>query len=113
MQGLPVQFFAKLVGKANAQAAKGRDVINLGQGNPDTPTPPHIVEVMQQASADPRYHKYPPFRGFPFLISSQATGMVEATLTLSDGNGSTPNADKELFITAASGWSEGSDFNSV
>lgn len=67
LQGLPEQFFAKLVGKANAQAARGRDVINLGQGNPDTPTPAHIVEVMQQASADPKYHRYPPFRGFPFL----------------------------------------------
>ncbi|CDN45643.1 pyridoxal phosphate-dependent aminotransferase [Paenibacillus sp. P22] len=72
LQGLPEQFFAKLVGKANAQAAKGRDVINLGQGNPDTPTPSHIVEAMQKASADPKYHKYPPFRGFPFLKEAVA-----------------------------------------
>ncbi|OXM16574.1 pyridoxal phosphate-dependent aminotransferase [Paenibacillus herberti] len=72
MQGLPEQFFAKLVGKANAQAARGRDVINLGQGNPDTPTPAHIVEVMQQASADPKYHRYPPFRGYPFLKEAVA-----------------------------------------
>ncbi|PLT45730.1 Glutamine-dependent 2-keto-4-methylthiobutyrate transaminase [Paenibacillus pasadenensis] len=72
LQGLPEQFFAKLVGKANARAALGRDVINLGQGNPDTPTPAHIVEKMQQASADPRYHRYPPFRGFPFLKEAVA-----------------------------------------
>ncbi|AJY77122.1 pyridoxal phosphate-dependent aminotransferase [Paenibacillus beijingensis] len=72
MTGLPTQFFAKLVGKANAQAAKGRDVINLGQGNPDTPTPPHIVQAMQEASANPLYHRYPPFRGFPFLKEAVA-----------------------------------------
>ncbi len=67
MQGLPTQFFATLVGKANAQITQGHDVINLGQGNPDRPTPPHIVKAMQEASANPLYHKYPPFSGFLFL----------------------------------------------
>jgi len=67
MQGLPTQFFATLVGRANAQIAQGHDVINLGQGNPDRPTPPHIVKAMQEASANPLYHKYPPFSGFLFL----------------------------------------------
>ena len=72
MTGLPAQFFAALVRKANAQAAKGRDVINLGQGNPDRPTPPHIVEALQQAAPNPLYHKYPPFSGFPFLKEAVA-----------------------------------------
>ncbi|CAH1196012.1 Transaminase BacF [Paenibacillus plantiphilus] len=64
---LPKQFFADLVRKANAQAAKGHDVINLGQGNPDRPTPPHIVQTLQEAAANPAYHRYPPFSGYPFL----------------------------------------------
>jgi aminotransferase len=64
---LPNQFFAKLVHKANEQIAQGHDVINLGQGNPDQPTPAHIVQAMQDASANPVYHRYPPFSGFPFL----------------------------------------------
>ncbi|OBZ17519.1 pyridoxal phosphate-dependent aminotransferase [Bacillus sp. FJAT-26390] len=72
MNGLPTQFFAKLVAKANAQAAKGRDVINLGQGNPDQPTPPHIVAKLQEAAANPLYHKYPPFSGYPFLKEAVA-----------------------------------------
>ncbi|MBO7748313.1 pyridoxal phosphate-dependent aminotransferase [Paenibacillus sp. MWE-103] len=72
MTGLPAQFFAALVGKANAQAAKGRDVINLGQGNPDRPTPPHIVEALREAAPNPLYHKYPPFSGFPFLKQAVA-----------------------------------------
>ncbi|WP_169081674.1 pyridoxal phosphate-dependent aminotransferase [Paenibacillus sp. PL91] len=72
MNGLPTQFFAKLVAKANAQTAKGRDVINLGQGNPDQPTPPHIVAKLQEAAANPLYHKYPPFSGYPFLKEAVA-----------------------------------------
>jgi L-glutamine---4-(methylsulfanyl)-2-oxobutanoate aminotransferase len=65
--GLPTQFFANLVRKANEQIAQGHDVINLGQGNPDQPTPAHIVQAMQEASANPAYHRYPPFSGFAFL----------------------------------------------
>jgi len=72
LTALPTQFFAKLVAKANAQAAKGRDVINLGQGNPDQPTPAPIVERLQQAAANPLYHKYPPFSGYAFLKEAVA-----------------------------------------
>ncbi|TFE30057.1 pyridoxal phosphate-dependent aminotransferase [Cohnella luojiensis] len=67
LQTLPEQFFAALVAKANARAATGRDVINLGQGNPDLPTPSTIVDRLKNAAENPKYHKYPPFRGFPFL----------------------------------------------
>jgi aminotransferase len=67
LQRLPEQFFAKLVKKAADLADQGHDVINLGQGNPDLPTPPHIVKAIQEASENPRYHKYSPFQGFPFL----------------------------------------------
>ncbi|MFD0586964.1 pyridoxal phosphate-dependent aminotransferase [Paenibacillus sp. GCM10027627] len=77
MQGLPTQFFARLVAKANAQIAKGRDVINLGQGNPDQPTPPHIVTRLQEAAANPLYHKYPPFSGFAFLKEAVAARYKE------------------------------------
>ncbi|WP_337103420.1 pyridoxal phosphate-dependent aminotransferase [Paenibacillus sp. YIM B09110] len=72
MKVLPTQFFAKLVGKANAQVAKGHDVINLGQGNPDQPTPSHIVAKLQESAANPLYHKYPPFSGYAFLKEAVA-----------------------------------------
>ncbi len=48
LQQLPTQFFAALVQKVNAALAEGRDVINLGQGNPDQPTPPHIIKALQE-----------------------------------------------------------------
>jgi aminotransferase len=67
MKQLPVQFFASLVGKVNARIAQGHDVINLGQGNPDLPTPPHIVEALKEAASNPKYHKYSPFSGYSFL----------------------------------------------
>jgi aminotransferase len=60
---LPTQFFASLVAKVNKAVAAGHDIINLGQGNPDLPTPPHIVEELQAQAGNPIHHKYPPFTG--------------------------------------------------
>ncbi|ALC91610.1 aminotransferase [Bacillus sp. FJAT-18017] len=67
LKKLPQQFFASLVNKVNKAVAEGRDVINLGQGNPDQPTPAHIVKALQVAAEDPGTHKYSPFRGIPEL----------------------------------------------
>ncbi|MFD2115909.1 pyridoxal phosphate-dependent aminotransferase [Paenibacillus yanchengensis] len=77
LQQLPTQFFSKLVAKANAQIAKGHDVINLGQGNPDQPTPEHIVKQLQQAATNPLYHKYPPFSGYSFLKEAIANRYLQ------------------------------------
>ncbi|HJV30594.1 MAG TPA: pyridoxal phosphate-dependent aminotransferase [Bacillales bacterium] len=67
LNSLPKQFFASLVQKAGKYIEKGYDVINLGQGNPDQPTPKHIVAKLQEAAAKPLNHKYPPFQGFTYL----------------------------------------------
>ncbi|MEH7009227.1 aminotransferase class I/II-fold pyridoxal phosphate-dependent enzyme [Neobacillus niacini] len=63
MGRLPNQFFSTLVGKVNGFIGSGYDVINLGQGNPDLPTPSHIVQSLQNAALKPINHKYPPFTG--------------------------------------------------
>ncbi|OXS55684.1 pyridoxal phosphate-dependent aminotransferase [Rossellomorea vietnamensis] len=63
LESLPEQFFASLAGTVNAVVNEGHDVINLGQGNPDQPTPPHIVGKLTEAAKSPSNHKYPPFRG--------------------------------------------------
>ena len=63
LQRLPEQFFAKLAARVAQKVSDGHDVINLGQGNPDQPTFPHIIESLQQAATDPQNHKYPPFSG--------------------------------------------------
>jgi aminotransferase len=72
LKELPTQFFAGLSARAAARIAEGRDVINLGQGNPDRPTPQPIVERLREAAGNPLYHKYSPFSGFRFLKEAVA-----------------------------------------
>ncbi|MGA8944275.1 MAG: pyridoxal phosphate-dependent aminotransferase [Thermoactinomyces sp.] len=67
LKRLPEQYFVKLTNKIGRAMASGFDIINLGQGNPDQPTPPHIVKELQQAAEQPKYHRYPPFQGYRFL----------------------------------------------
>ncbi|ODV54658.1 MULTISPECIES: pyridoxal phosphate-dependent aminotransferase [Lysinibacillus] len=72
LQQLPTQFFAALVQKVNNALEEGRDVINLGQGNPDQPTPTHIIQALQEAAENPQNHKYSPFRGIGELRQAAA-----------------------------------------
>lgn len=58
--------------KAKARAA-GVDIIDLGMGNPDLPTPPHIVEKLQETVKDPRTHRYSSSKGIPGLRKAQAS----------------------------------------
>ncbi|MFD2210481.1 pyridoxal phosphate-dependent aminotransferase [Virgibacillus halophilus] len=69
---MPEQFFASLVKKIDHAISEGRDIINLGQGNPDQPTPLHIVQALQSAVANPQTHRYSPFRGIPQLKQAAA-----------------------------------------
>src|ERR1700704_569357 len=60
---IPPYLFAELERKIAAKREAGVDVISLGIGDPDRPTPPLIVEAMQEAVADPETHTYPSNRG--------------------------------------------------
>src|SRR6478735_8908202 len=73
LQGLPDQFFARLTATVRKHLAQGHDIINLGQGNPDLPTPDFIVESLQQAASEPHFHQYSPFSGHLFLKEAVAT----------------------------------------
>src|SRR4249920_735444 len=53
--------------KAKALQAAGEPVIGFGAGEPDFPTPAHIVEAAVEAVRDPRNHKYSPAGGMPAL----------------------------------------------
>ncbi|HBK91897.1 MAG TPA: aminotransferase, partial [Parvularcula sp.] len=57
--------------KARLRAA-GRDVIDFGMGNPDMPTPPHIVEKLIEAAQKPRNNRYSASKGVPGLRRSIA-----------------------------------------
>jgi LL-diaminopimelate aminotransferase len=60
---IPPYAFAELERKISQKRAHGVDVISLGIGDPDRPTPPLIVEAMQEAVSEPGTHKYPSNRG--------------------------------------------------
>ena len=67
---LPTYVFAWLDDLKAKARARGADLIDLGMGNPDQPTPQSIVAAIAKAYADPATHGYPPFRGTkPFLES--------------------------------------------
>jgi aspartate aminotransferase len=58
--------------KAKALKAQGENVIGFGAGEPDFPTPAHIVEAAVEACRDPRSHKYTPTAGLPELREALA-----------------------------------------
>src|SRR5918997_5667102 len=60
---IPPYLFAELERKIADKKEQGVDVISLGIGDPDTPTPALVVEALQQAAADPGTHQYPSNRG--------------------------------------------------
>lgn len=64
---LPPYVFAEVNAmKARARAA-GKDIIDLGMGNPDSPTPQHIVDKLVEVVQDPRTHRYSASKGIPGL----------------------------------------------
>ncbi len=64
---LPPYVFAEVnQAKARSRAA-GEDIIDLGMGNPDSPTPPHIVAKLVETAQDPRAHRYSTSKGIPGL----------------------------------------------
>ena len=63
VQSLPPYLFAEIERKVAARRAAGVDIISLGIGDPDLPTPPNIVAALQTAAADPVNHRYPSNRG--------------------------------------------------
>jgi len=65
LERIPPYLFAELERKIREKKAQGIEVISLGIGDPDRPTPPLIVEAMQDAVADPGTHQYPSNRGRP------------------------------------------------
>src|ERR1700754_1952066 len=70
---LPPYVFAHIDPLKAKARANGVDVIDLGMGNPDMPTPAHIVEKLQETVNDPRTHRYSTSRGIPGLRKAQAS----------------------------------------
>ena len=64
---LPPYVFTEVNAMKAAARAAGKDIIDFGMGNPDLPTPPHIVEKLVESVQNPRTHRYSNSRGIPGL----------------------------------------------
>ncbi len=69
---LPPYVFEQVNRLKAAARARGADIIDLGMGNPDLPTPQHIVEKLTEVVQDPRTHRYSASKGIPGLRRAQA-----------------------------------------
>ncbi len=63
LQALPPYIFAEIDRLKQEALKRGVDLINLGIGDPDLPTPKHVVEKLAEAAADPQNHRYPSYEG--------------------------------------------------
>lgn len=67
LERLPPYMFARINHMKLEARRRGEDIIDLGMGNPDRPTPPHIVEKLIEVARDPKAHRYSASRGIPHL----------------------------------------------
>lgn len=67
LDNLPPYLFVEINKKIDEKKARGEDVISFAIGDPDMPTPKHIIDQLCQAARDPANHKYPETAGLPEL----------------------------------------------
>ncbi|RLB81386.1 MAG: LL-diaminopimelate aminotransferase [Deltaproteobacteria bacterium] len=63
LKRLPPYLFKEIDRQKEQVRAKGIDIIDLGVGDPDLPTPPHIIDALKRAASDPANHRYPSYSG--------------------------------------------------
>ena len=67
IENLPPYLFVEITRKIAEKKAKGEEVISFAIGDPDIPTPHHIIDRLCKAAHDPVNHRYPETRGLPEL----------------------------------------------
>jgi LL-diaminopimelate aminotransferase len=90
IEKLPPYLFAEISRKIAEKRAQGVDIISFAIGDPDLPTPDHIIASLQQAARDPANHRYPESEGLPELRQAIA-GWYERRF------GVTLDPDKEVL----------------
>ena len=73
ISSLPPYLFAEIDARKRETEKKGVDIIDFGIGDPDLPTPPHIVEAVCNAAKDPSNHRYPSYEGMLSFREAVAT----------------------------------------
>jgi LL-diaminopimelate aminotransferase len=72
IEKLPPYLFAEIDRKVAEAKARGADIISFGVGDPDLPTPDHVVAALAEAASDPTTHRYPSYTGMPDFRQSIA-----------------------------------------
>ena len=67
LENLPPYLFVEITKKIAEKRAKGEDIISFAVGDPDIPTPPHIISRLIEAAQDSTNHRYPESDGLPEL----------------------------------------------
>jgi len=92
---LPPYLFAEIDRRIEEKRRQGVDVINFGVGDPDLPTPAHIVKVLCEEASDPDNHRYPSYQGMRRFREAAAEWM--------EGRfGITADPDRELLALIGS-----------
>ncbi|MBE9006040.1 LL-diaminopimelate aminotransferase [Fortiea sp. LEGE XX443] len=75
LEKIPPYLFAEINRKRDKLVAQGVDIINMAVGDPDKPTPAHILQVMHEAIDDATNHNYPPYEGMQEFRAAAAKWM--------------------------------------
>jgi aspartate aminotransferase len=89
-----------ITSKAKALRAEGKPVIGFGAGEPDFPTPDHVVEAAAAAVRDPRNHKYSPAAGLPELRAAVAARMSDGGVPTEAADVLITNGGKQAVYSA-------------
>ena len=89
-----------ITSKAKALKAEGKPVIGFGAGEPDFPTPDHVVEAAVAAARDPRNHKYSAAAGLPELRTAVASLMTEGGVPTEAADVLVTNGGKQAVYSA-------------
>lgn len=95
LKALPPYLFIEIDKKKRALMAAGKDVINLGVGDPDLPTHKFVIDEMAKAIYDPKNHKYPFDEGVPAFRQAASAFMKKRF-------GVDVDMDKEVLTTIGS-----------
>src|SRR5262249_6547755 len=75
IQELPPYLFAEIDRLKREVAGRGVKLVSLGIGDPDTPTPPHVIARLCEAAKNPANHRYPDYEGLPAFRAAAAAWM--------------------------------------
>lgn len=91
---LPPYLFAEIDRKKRDLRAKGADIIDLSIGDPDLPTPKHIIDALCEAAKKPKNHRYPPYSGLQEFREAAAAYLARRGVQL--------DVDKEILTLIGS-----------